>query len=227
MPFVSKVISENETLLAIGRVHWIHLVKGLMWLLTPLFVWSVMIELLTRHVYNVVPTPLSDAIHIMLYYMFCAFLFMGAIMFILAAVHFLFTEMALTTKRVIYKTGWIFVRMRELDLEEIKAADVDNGWFGRFLNYGHLILDSRFVGSMDLISIAHPYGFLRVLNNVRGKLKQDSVNVILEGRESITAKDSPAPDAAAVPKPPPPTFQSIKRLHDKILQSFSMSNKKV
>lgn len=204
MPFLAKAISDNEKLLAVGRIHWIHVAKGVSYLLVPLFVWSILIDVLTQHVYSVMPVALSEALHLMLYYIFCSILIMGAVMFILSIVHLMFTEIGLTTKRIIYKTGWIFVRMKEVDLEEIKAADIDNGWFGRFLNYGYLILDSRFVGSINLMSIAHPYGFLRALNRVRGTLKQDTVNVVMEGHESLTSKDVAEAIIDEAPQPPPP-----------------------
>jgi len=204
MPFVTKAISGNEKLLAIGSIHWIHVVKGSLYLLVPIVAWSILMNLLGGHVYPFLPDALSEALHLLLYYVFCAILFMGAIVFVMSFIHLMFTEIALTTKRIIYKTGWVFVRVKEVDLEEIKAADIDNGWLGRFLNYGYLILDSRFVGSMNLASIAHPYGFLRALNQVRGTLKQDTVNVVLEGHESLTPADVLETLADETPQPPPP-----------------------
>lgn len=189
MAFLHRVLSENETLLAIARVHWIHLVKGVLWVLVPLLFWNVLTVLLAGYVYPLLPAAMADAVHMLFYFLFAAFLIMGMVMFALSAIHFLVTEMGLTTKRVIYKTGWAFVQVKEVDLEEIKAADVDTGWLGRFLNYGYLILDSRFVGALNLASISYPYVFLRQLNKARGDLKHDSVNVILDGHESLDNRD--------------------------------------
>jgi hypothetical protein len=203
MAFISKILSENEKLIGIARVHWIHVAKGAACLLAPALAWSILVQLLAKYVYYNIPAPLADALHLILYYAFCGFELVGIMLFVLAALHFLTTEMALTSKRVIYKTGWLFVKVKEVDLEEIKAADIDTGWFGRFLNYGYLILDSRFVGTVNLASISHPYGFLRLLNTVRGQLKQDTVNVVLEGHESITPKDV-IETLTEKPEPPPP-----------------------
>ncbi|MCD8498018.1 MAG: PH domain-containing protein [Alphaproteobacteria bacterium] len=238
MAFVHRVLSDNEKLLAIARVHWIHAVKGSFWLWVPLWVWLVVREVLALHVYPYIPAAAADSVHAGLYYIFWAFILVGIMMFLLSLLHMMVTEMALTTKRVIYKTGWLFVQLKEVDLEEIKAADVDNGWFGRVLNYGYLILDARFVGTMNLASISYPYAFLRMLNKYRGELK-DSMNVILEGREDVSEDDvkksavSPSPrnytpqfmpaNDAACPRPPS-VFVPRKALHDKILQSFSLAN---
>lgn len=124
MAFITRVLSDNEKLLGIARVHWIHLAKGALWLVMPILAWNILIELLGTYVYPALPAPLSDALHMILYYAFAGLILMGMVMFWLRAVHFMVAEMALTTKRVIYKTGWLFVQVREVDLEELKAAEI-------------------------------------------------------------------------------------------------------
>jgi hypothetical protein len=106
---------------------------------------------------------------------------LGVVMFFFYFLMMISPEVGLTSRRIIYKRGLIFVDVKEVDLEEIKAADVNNGWFGRFLNYGYVVLDARFVTGVDLPAIAKPYRFVNALNEARGAMKHDSMTVIVDG----------------------------------------------
>ncbi|MHB8077785.1 MAG: PH domain-containing protein [Candidatus Krumholzibacteriia bacterium] len=46
------------------------------------------------------------------------------------------TEMAITNKRVIIKTGWITRKTLEMNLAKIENIGVDQGLFGRIWNFG-------------------------------------------------------------------------------------------
>lgn len=77
------------------------------------------------------------------------------------------TEIALTNKRLIYKTGLIFVQSSEVELAEVSEAKVNNGWFGVILGYGTINLDCRFVGDFAIPTIKNPYKILRQINKFR------------------------------------------------------------
>ena len=79
------------------------------------------------------------------------------------------THIALTSDRLIYKTGMFFVNVHESALEEIKGEQVHNGFFGRFLDYGFLQIDCRFVENMHLPAIARPYAFLHDIHKLTKK----------------------------------------------------------
>lgn len=83
--------------------------------------------------------------------------------------HFVFyrsTHIAITSDRLIYKTGMFFVHVHETNLDEIKGEQVHNGFFGRMLNYGFVEVDCRFVKNMNLPAIERPYAFLHDLHKI-------------------------------------------------------------
>jgi uncharacterized membrane protein YdbT with pleckstrin-like domain len=48
------------------------------------------------------------------------------------------TEFAVTSRRVIYKTGFIRRRTSEMNLSAVESVDVDQSILGRILGYGHV-----------------------------------------------------------------------------------------
>src|SRR5690606_17737670 len=97
-------------------------------------------------------------------------LLVGIVLFLTYFLMMLATEIGLTDRRVIYKTGLLFVRTEGLDLEEIKGVFVDNEILGRVLNYGTIKFDSRFVQDLQLPAVADPYRFVKALNDQRSKM---------------------------------------------------------
>ena len=60
----------------------------------------------------------------------------GALFLISAIITMMTTEMAVTNKRVIIKTGLISRRTVEMNLSKVENVGVDQGILGRMLNYG-------------------------------------------------------------------------------------------
>ena len=59
-----------------------------------------------------------------------------AVVGIAAAIRRQTTEMVVTTRRVIMKTGWLSRRTVELNLSKVETLAIDQGLLGRMLNYG-------------------------------------------------------------------------------------------
>lgn len=230
MAYVSQIISDDEKMLALVRVHWFYAFQGLLWFLAPLLLWGG-IESYVFFSPALSKAPMLEASFGVRFWVFAGFTLGGFVLFVLSVMHYLHTELALTDRRVVYKTHWIFVDIRETDLEEIKAAHVDNDWAGRFLDYGHVLLDARFVGNMQLYTIAHAYDFVKGLNKAREAVRKDSMKVVLdEGRAEAATEIQVLhhnTDGAQVHAGGPDTHLSPmkrKRLHDRILESFSLTN---
>jgi hypothetical protein len=196
LSFIKRIIGPDEKLIGLSTVHWIYGAKGIVWLGGMMLVGLTFRTLLfsffvTSGIYEVVP-----ASGVFGNYFFWTATVLGAVMFFFYLLIMVSTEIALTTKRVIFKRGLIAVDVREVDLEEIKAADVNNGWFGRFLNYGYLLFDARFVQNLQLPAIGDPYRFVKALNEARTKVRGDSMRVILDGvadGRAVSAVQSEAP----------------------------------
>ncbi|MCB9990427.1 MAG: PH domain-containing protein [Rhodospirillales bacterium] len=96
--------------------------------------------------------------------------FLGVMIFVIHLLKVIATEIALTDQRLIYKTGLIFVDVKEIDLAEIRSETVHHGLLGRFLRYGEVHLDSRFVGDIYLPAMVKPYILLKDIHAARRKL---------------------------------------------------------
>ncbi len=173
MAFIHKIVGPDEKLVGIARLHWIYAVKGLTWLL-GLMAFGVFVKFQLAGLLDGGLMPIGNAV-------FWIGTVLGAIFFLFYTVMMLTTELGLTTKRCIYKRGWLFVDVREVDLEEIKSSSVDNGILGRLLNYGYILMDARFIEDVGLPAVADPYRFTKAMNHIRSQIKDDTMRVVLDG----------------------------------------------
>lgn len=66
------------------------------------------------------------------------------------------TEIAVTDRRVIYKTGLISRRTVEMNMNKVESVDVRQDIFGRMLDYGTVLIRGTGTGLEPLNSIATP-----------------------------------------------------------------------
>ena len=151
MSFIRKIIGPDEKFIGLGRVHWIYALKGFAWILGLMAVAFVADRILLNFIGNFETTRVIGN-----YFFWCAAA-VGSVLSFFYFIMWIATEIGLTDKRVIYKRGLIFVDVKEVDLEEIKAAEIDSGFLGRFLNYGYVYFDARFIDNVSLPAIDDPY----------------------------------------------------------------------
>jgi len=68
-------------------------------------------------------------------------------------------EVAVTDRRVIYKTGFINRHTVEMHMDKIESVDVDQGIFGRLLNFGDITINGTGEGKERIREIDHPLEF--------------------------------------------------------------------
>jgi len=183
MAFVERLVGPDENLVGIARLHWIYAIKGILWFFSSIIIGGSVQTLFAMYVPAIM--VIGNAI-------FGISIFLGILMCVLLFGKMLFTELGLTTERLIYKRGLIFTDVREVDLEEIKSESVDNGALGRILNYGYLDLDARFIEDLDLPAISDPYRFVKAMNAVRSQIKDDNMRVVLDSEGSSAIKTADA-----------------------------------
>lgn len=172
MSFIAKHITHHdERLMYLTRLHSILILRGFIWmvLLVGLGIyinWLILFKfaMLPSAGVPFIPAPYSELIDII------AGLFpalVGVMVFFIYLFKVWGTEVALTNKRMIYKTGLFFIQSNEVDVAEISEASVYNGWLGVPIGYGTLHLDCRFVGDITIQNLRNPYGMVRQLNKMR------------------------------------------------------------
>lgn len=88
----------------------------------------------------------------------------GIVFFAIAIIRVMTTELALTNKRVIAKTGFIRRDTIELRLEKVEGLIISQGIIGRIFNYGTVIVSGTGGIRTPIPFITEPTGFRRVVN---------------------------------------------------------------
>lgn len=112
----------GETVKYAGRLHWIIYKYAILWLLAAIGA-SIAMAL--------VPGGIVLAM----------VLFLGAaIAFFRAWFQRVTTEIVVTDKRIIHKTGWISRRTEEINITKVETVDVIQGIYGRILGFGTVVI---------------------------------------------------------------------------------------
>jgi len=83
----------------------------------------------------------------------------GLIFLAVAYVRYRSVELAVTTKRVIVKHGFISRQTVEMNLNKVESIQVEQGVLGRLFDFGTLIVSGTGTSHAPLSGIAEPAGF--------------------------------------------------------------------
>jgi uncharacterized membrane protein YdbT with pleckstrin-like domain len=85
----------------------------------------------------------------------------GLIFLIIAYVRVHSTEVAITNRRVIFKTGLVKRHTVEINLEKVESLRVEQGFWGRILNFGSIYMSGTGASVAPFHDIADPLVFRR------------------------------------------------------------------
>ncbi len=134
MGYAEKVLQPGETIAYRARLHWIVYLGGIV-----LVVAAVILALLA------VALPGGDAVRLGLMLGALIALFLGLFQMLRAWFVVANTEIIVTNRRLIYKTGFIARDTVEMNLDKVESVLVEQTLLGRMLNFGRVIV--RGVGS--------------------------------------------------------------------------------
>lgn len=182
MAYVAKLIGPDERLIGVTRLHWIYVAIGASWFLglaaagavIEYYLWQFFGSNTAIFNSNIFGLQFDAQSYMILKLCLGA----GLVVMISCTIKYLATELALTSRRLIYKTGLIFVEIEEIELGEIKGERIHHGLLGRLLGYGSLNLDCQFIGDVALPAIRRPYRFIKAVHQVRSRL-MDTKNAIV------------------------------------------------
>ena len=143
--YVSEVLQPDETVRYEGSLHWIIFLPGIallgFGLAGLLGVATLARDAHGYHVYSV---------------LVYAALGLGALHLISAWLKQWTTEIAVTDRRVIYKTGLVSRRTIEMNMDKVESVDVTQDIFGRIFNYGAVLIRGTGASLEPLSTIAAP-----------------------------------------------------------------------
>jgi uncharacterized membrane protein YdbT with pleckstrin-like domain len=162
MSYVEKSLVSGETLLYQTRHHWMVLLGPLLMSLvfTALAVGLLAESIAAKNGKGVAAGTSETGIH--------AMELVGVFLLVAAIATFAYgvakrnaTEMAVTNKRVLIKTGMASRRTLDLMLSRVESIGVDETFAGRMLGFGSVIVRGTGGTPESFVMIAHPQEFRR------------------------------------------------------------------
>jgi uncharacterized membrane protein YdbT with pleckstrin-like domain len=98
----------------------------------------------------------------------------GLVFLAIAYVRYRSVELAVTTKRVIVKHGFIRRQTVEMNLNKVESIQVEQGVLSRLFNFGTLIVSGTGTSHAPLTGIAEPIGFRKAFIEAQDGAKSDA-----------------------------------------------------
>lgn len=149
MSYVNSNLQADERVLDRTTVHWIVYMPGLVTLLFA--------PILFAYCYRIDPDPAGNWRYFVGPELFLAMI--GAYLLIRAAITQFTTEVAITDRRIIYKTGLLSRRTLEMNIDKVESVDINQSIVGQFLDYGTIVVRGVGTGMEPLDSIEAPIKF--------------------------------------------------------------------
>jgi hypothetical protein len=171
MSYISKITDTQEKLLMLVRPHWIYPVEGMIWWI-GLTVTGIVGDYFLYAFFH------AQGIHFAIdlgflhldeasYFLPWIFGSVGLGIFWSQALIYVSDEIGLTSKRIIYKKGLLFIEVDQVDLDDVRAEQVMHGWLGWMFRYGKIHLDCRFIGDVWIPAIGRPYKLIKGIHIAR------------------------------------------------------------
>jgi len=152
MSYVDRILQPNETVTYRGALHWVIYLSGLAFSLAALAAAVAGLYLRTqsgRYGLSAVAAIL---------------IVVGLAQLASAWLKSMSTEIIVTNRRVIYKTGLISRNTIEMNLDKIESVLVQQDILGRILDYGTLIVRGVGSGMEPVSNVAAPLKLHQYLN---------------------------------------------------------------
>jgi hypothetical protein len=144
MGYAERVLQPGETIAYRAQLHWVIYFVGLVLVVAAicLAVAAVVLKM--------------ESIRVGLLLAALIALFLGLFQLIRAWIVAVNTEIIVTTRRVIYKTGFISRNTVEMNLDKVESVLVQQGILGRMLDFGTVIIRGVGAGLEPVDNIAAP-----------------------------------------------------------------------
>lgn len=157
--YVDKALVDGEHIIARAHYHWVNWIIPVLALLIPLglqiWVWA-----------GVGPDHRGWVSYISL-----TVLALGVLYFLWELIRMRETEIAVTDRRFIRKTGWISRDTNEIELRSIEESNLKQSVLGRLLGYGTLTIKGTGQGVIVSDGIAAPKAFQKAMQAGQAKTR--------------------------------------------------------
>lgn len=180
MLYLKQTLGADERLVHIGRFHWYYTLGAALNIVWGLFicilvlVGAVLIGLYTKLPVGPTHIYMSDAWWVMVGKLHPAILTFAGLMFATGVFKFLHmmvarvtTEIAVTSRRVVYKHGLIARFVGEISIDRIESVNVYQSVWGRMFDFGTIMIHGMGVGHVYLPPIRTPLKFRKAIEYAR------------------------------------------------------------
>lgn len=155
MGYVKDNLMSDEEIVHMAKIHWLVYMPGL----TVLIISFVAIGFV-----NSAPSVIP--------FIFIVLFLVGIVSLIQAFIFKISTELAVTTKRVIAKTGLIRRDTLELNHSKVESFSVDQTILGRLLNFGSIVVRGTGGSQTPIPNIDNPMLFRKEAMQIIDKVEK-------------------------------------------------------
>jgi uncharacterized membrane protein YdbT with pleckstrin-like domain len=141
MSYLAKVLQPGEQVVHVGRLHWVMYLPAILVLGIGLAVLAI---------------PTAPDNRLVVYGISGVLVLIAALSGFRAWFRQFTTEIAVTDRRIIYKTGFIARHTAEMNMHRVETVAIEQGIFGRLLNYGMVHIRGTGAGIENLSMVADP-----------------------------------------------------------------------
>jgi uncharacterized membrane protein YdbT with pleckstrin-like domain len=157
--YVETVLLKGEELIYAGSLHWIIFLPGLTSTIFGTFLCSLRPAML-NHTFGL---GIAAEFRNYILYIGLSLIAGGITMLGHSYMRLISTELAITNRRVIAKTGFISRNTFELMLNRVEGANIEQTVWGRILNFGSILVHGTGGGITPIDYIADPLNFKKQL----------------------------------------------------------------
>jgi len=144
MGYAERVLQPGETIAYRARLHWVIYLLGIVFAIVAVAAAGGAVTLKNETLRIALIVIAALALVVGLYQMVRAWLWQAN------------TEITVTTRRIIYKTGFISRNTVEMNLDKVESVLVQQGLAGRLLGFGTVIVRGVGAGLEPIPLIARP-----------------------------------------------------------------------
>ena len=146
MSYVQKILEPGETVTYVTRTHWLVYLPAILLLLLGIVV------LASSAYVSANLAAISQVASAML-------ILLATISWLPAFIRRWTTELAVTNRRIVFKSGLFRRHTMEMNMSKVESVDVDQSVIGRILDYGTVTIRGTGGGIEPMRNIACPIAF--------------------------------------------------------------------
>ncbi len=150
--YVERVLQLGETIAYRGKLHWMLMAPG------------IALTVISGSLSIVAAVKATADLRMGLLGVSLVLFLIGGAMLLRAWLRRLSTEIIVTNRRIILKTGLIGRNSIEMNLDKVESVMVNQGIVGRILDYGTIIIRGVGSGLEPIADVAAPLEFHRQVN---------------------------------------------------------------